>query len=148
MEVASGGFAGEAGSKLNSGAVAEACWESNAEADNTGQGEERGSVRQVGGSTVSHKGEEVKEEDEEDGGVEGLSPLDIDFDVCKRTALNWTWVEVELVENRVTVSREDEGEEVSDGISERPPSGLTSSGLSSVLAVTTAGVVVLLRSKR
>lgn len=81
---------GEAGSLLNSGAVA-ACCESEAGAENRGQDEEGGSCRQVEGATlgsaVSHRwagGEE------EEGRTGGRSPLDSGCVVCKRTPLNWT----------------------------------------------------------
>lgn len=92
------GVEGEAASVLDSGAVA-TCWESDAEADNTGQGEEGGSCRQVegaaSGSAVSHRGEEAKEEEEEEGRTEVRSPLDSGCVVCKRTPLNWTEVVVD-----------------------------------------------------
>lgn len=89
---------GKAGSLLDSGAVA-ACWESEPEADNTGQDEEGGSCRQVegvaSGSAVSHRGVEAKEEEEEEGRTEGRSPFDIGCVVCKRTPLNQTEVVVD-----------------------------------------------------
>lgn len=93
MEAGSVRAEGEAGSLL--GAVA-ACWESDAEADNTGQDEEGGSCRQVEGaapgSAVSHRGEEAKEEEEEEeeGRTKGRSPLDSGCVVCKKTPLNRT----------------------------------------------------------
>lgn len=98
MEAEIVGVEGEAGSLLDSGAVA-ACWESDAEADNTGQ-EEGGSCRQVEGavpgSAVSHRGEEAEEEEEEEGGrTEGRSPLDCGCVVCKKTPLNRTEVVVD-----------------------------------------------------
>lgn len=95
MEAGSVRVEGEAGSLLDSGAVA-ACWESDAEADNTGQDEEGGSCRQVEGaapgSAVSHRGGEAKEEEEEEeeGRTKGRSPLDSGCVVCKRTPLNRT----------------------------------------------------------
>ena len=89
MEAGSAGVEGEAGSLL-----AAACWESAAEADNTGQDEEGGSCRQVEGSAVSHRGEE-EEEEEVEGRTEGRSPLDSGCVVCKRTPLNWTEVVVD-----------------------------------------------------
>ena len=98
MEAVSVGVEREAGSLLDSGVVA-ACWESSAEADNTGQDDEGGSCRQVegavSGSAVSHRREEAKEEEEEEeegGRTEGRSPLDNGFVVCKRTALDRTKV--------------------------------------------------------
>lgn len=95
MEAVSVGVEGEARSLLDNSAIA-ACWESGAEADNKGQDEEEGSCRQVegavSGSMLSHRGEETKEEEEEEGRTEGLSPLDSGLDVCKRTALNRTEV--------------------------------------------------------
>lgn len=91
------GVEGGAGSLLGSIAIA-ACWESDGEADNTGQDEEGGSCRQVQGvalgSAVSHRGEEAKEE-EEGGRTEGLSPLDSDCVVCKTTPLSRTEVVVD-----------------------------------------------------
>ncbi len=122
---------GEAGSLLDNGAVA-TCWESDAEADNTGQDEEGGSCRQVeeaaSGSAVSHRGE-AKEEEEEEGKTEGRSPLDSGCVVCKRTPLNWTEVVVGekcgmlgVLGLRGTASLEEEGWEVelSAWISGRP----------------------------
>lgn len=116
MEAGSVGVEGEAGSLLDSGAVA-ACWESDAEADNRGQDEEVGSCRQVEGATpgsaVSHRGEE------EEGRTEGRSPLDSGCVVCKRTPLNWTeavvdekWGMLGLVGLRGTTSLEVEVLEV------------------------------------
>lgn len=91
MKAGSVGVEGEAGSLLC--AIA-ACWESEAEADNTGQDEEGGSCRQVeglmSGSAVSYRGGE-----EEGGRTEGRSPLDSGCVVCKRTPLNQTEVLVD-----------------------------------------------------
>lgn len=87
------GVEGEAGSLLDSSAVA-ACLESDAAVDNTGQDDERGSCRQVEGaalgSVVSHRGKEVKEEEEEEGRTEVRSPFDNGCVVCNKTPLNQT----------------------------------------------------------
>lgn len=126
MEAESVGVRGEAGSLL--GAIA-ACWEPEAEADNTGQDEKGRSCRQVegaaSGSAVSHRGEE----EGEGGRTEERSPLDSGCLVCKRTPLNRT---EGLVDEKLgtlgvvgcCVSREEEGwgvEEVSAWTSGRPP---------------------------
>lgn len=98
MEEGSVGVEGEAASLLDNSAVA-TCLESDAEVDNTGQDEERGSCRQVEGaalgSAVSHRGEEVKEEEEEEGRTEGRSPFDNGCVVCNKTPLNQTEVVVD-----------------------------------------------------
>lgn len=79
----------ETGSLTGDRDVAVSC---ESKGDNTGQ-EEVGSCKQVEEaqleSTVSHKGEEVKEEELE-GNTNRLSPLDSGFVVCKRMRLNWT----------------------------------------------------------
>lgn len=89
MEAGSVGVEGEAGSLLDSGAVA-ACWESVADADNRGQDEGRSCRRAEGAapeSAESHRGEEPKEGK---GRTDGRSPLDRGYVVGKRTPLNWT----------------------------------------------------------
>lgn len=89
MEAGRVGVEGEAGSLLNSDAVA-ACCKSEAGAENRGQDEEGGSCKQVEGATpgsvVSHRWAGGEEE----GTTEGRSPLDSGCVVCKRTPLSWT----------------------------------------------------------
>lgn len=132
------GVEGEAGSLLDNSAVA-ACSESDAEVDNTGQDEEGGSCRQVEGaalgSAVSHRGEDAKEEEREEGRTERRSPFNSGCVVCNKTPLNRTEVVVdeklgmlELVGLRESASPEEEGWEVKVWISGRPPSsGVVSS---------------------